>query len=77
MRLRGINIRQTVLMIALKQEGSDVTASDFAIVQRKFRVNYVATDHSVRFGKIMLVVTVRAAECDHGRNGVAAAASAA
>ena len=73
----GVDIGQSVLMIVLKQERTDVTAGDFAIVERELRVDHVAADHAVRLGEIVLVVAVGAAERDHGRNGVAAASGAA
>jgi hypothetical protein len=71
MRLFGIDIRQPVLMVVLQQERSDVPSRDFLVVKRELGIDDIASDHPFGLGEIMLVMTVGAAEGDHGRHGVA------
>src|SRR5579863_10167173 len=63
-------------MVVLEQERADVAASDFAVIECELGIDYVSADHPIGLRKIMLVVTVHAAECDHRCNGVTPATSA-
>src|ERR1035437_2644518 len=74
-RLRGIKVRQPVLMIPLEQESSDMTPRNFAVIKRQLWIDNASTNHSVRFCKIVLIVAVCAAECDYSRNSIATATS--
>src|SRR5271166_5292087 len=53
-----------------------MAARNLSVVQGQPGVDNVTADHPVRFGEIMLVVTVGAAEGDHGGDGVASASGA-
>ena len=64
-------------MVVLEQESANVTAGDFAIVEREFWIDHVAADHPVGLGKVMFVVAVGAAERNHRCDGVASASGAA
>ena len=69
--LLRINIRKSFLMVALQQKRTNMPSRNFLVFKRELGINHVATDHSLRLGEIMLVVTVRAAKGNNSRNSVA------
>ena len=69
-----INLRKPVLVIILQEESVDVTANDLRVFEGQLRVDDVATNHAVRFRKIMFIMAVGTAERDDRGNSIAAAA---
>ena len=75
-RWSGLTSGETILVVVLQYEGTEVAPDDFRVVEREPRVDDITADHAVGFGEVVLVVAVRAAERDNGGDGVATAASA-
>ena len=46
MRLRWIDVGQSVLMVILEEERPDMAASDFLVVERELGIDHVAPDHA-------------------------------
>src|ERR1019366_1928825 len=74
MRLGWIDLGKPILVIILQQECSDMAPDDLPIVEGELGVNYSPADHPVRFSKVVLVMTVSAAECHDRCHRVSAAA---
>ena len=73
MRMAGVDPRDPVLMVTLQKIRADVSAYDFTVVQCKSRINYIASDHSVGFGEIVLIMAVGTSKGNDRGDGVPAA----
>ena len=72
MPVARVNRRDPVLMIALQEVCTDVSADDLPVVERESRIDHIASDHPVRFREVVLVVAVGTSERDDRGNGIAA-----
>ena len=67
------NQGQAGLVVTLKKKCRYMSLGDFAVVKRQGRIVHLSADHRVGLPEVVLVVTIRAAERRHGRDGVTSA----